>query len=312
MANSLVWPEKFRPPDISSMILPSHIKAYFTKKVKENNIPNLLIYSHQPGSGKTSVVKAFCKELKAETEYINISMDNGIDTLRTRIDKFATTMSVTNENGIKIVIMDEFDGASPALQKAMRAAIEEYSEFCRFFFTCNNISQIIEPIQSRCEKFHFSWTDAKSKAEMKPKIAKRLGGILKRENVQYDQVIVEKIVDVHYPDIRSMIVLLEQYSSINNNVINSDIFAFKSIDNELYKLIYENHITQARKFIIEHEYDFADLYRALFDNYIPMLDTPSKKGQAYILLAQYMNWHAFAIDKEINFTSLLIELSNIK
>jgi DNA polymerase III delta prime subunit len=309
---SFVWPEKYRPDSISGMILPASIKGYFTRKIKENNIPNIIIYSHQPGSGKTSVTKAFSRELKAETEYINISMDSGIDTLRSRIDKFATTMSVTNEDGMKIVIMDEFDGASPALQKAMRAAIEEYTEFCRFFFTCNNISQVIEPIQSRCEKFHFSWTDAKSKAEMKPKILKRLTGILGKESIQYDLTVVEKIVEVHYPDIRSMIVLLEQYSSINNNIINSDIFAFKAIDGELYKLIYEKHISAARKFCIEHEYDYGDLFRALFDNYVPMLDNPNKKGQAYILIAKYMQSHAFAIDKEINFTSLLVELSDIK
>ncbi len=305
---NLVWPEKYRPPSVAGMILPASIKSWATKKIKEGNIPNILIYSHQAGSGKTTFAKALCKDLGSDYLYINVSDKGGIDTLRDDINGYASTISFNGKP--KIVIMDEFDGASPNLQKAMRAAVEEFCESCRFIFTCNNINQVIEPIKSRCELFPFSWTDSKSKVEMVPKIFKILCGILKIENITYDEEVIKKIISMKYPDIRSMIVLLEHYSSMHGT-INNDILSFSNIDSKLYELILGKHITEVRKYINNNSYDYNDLYRALFDNYIPMLESSDKKGRSTILLAEYMYRNVFVIDKEINFVALLIELSNI-
>jgi DNA polymerase III delta prime subunit len=289
------------------MILPASIKSFATKKIKEKSIPNLLIYSYQPGSGKSTFAKAICKDLGVDYLYINVSDKGGVDTLRDDISKYASTISFNGN--LKTVIMDEFDGASQQLQKAMRAAIEEYAEICRFIFTCNNITQVIEPIKSRCELFHFSWTDLKSKEEMVPKILKRLINILTIEKVQYDEEVIKKIISMKYPDIRSMLVMLEKYNDMNNGMITNDILTYQSVDSKLYQLIYDKHISEARKMIVDQEYDIEDLYRALFDNYIPMLDSASKKGHAMILVANYMNSHPTAIDKHINFAALLVELS---
>ena len=250
-----------------------------------------------------------CKEIGADYIYINVSDKGGVDTLRDDINGFASTMAFNGS--VKIVIMDEFDGASPNLQKAMRAAIEEFNEVCRFIFTCNNIAQVIEPIRSRCEVLHFSWSDSKSKTEMVPKIYKRLCNILKVENITYDPVVIEKIIEMKYPDIRSCIVALEHYSAMHNGVINNDILSFASVDPEFYNLILNRHVTAARQYIVDKELDISDLFTALYENYVPMLQDPNKKGQTIILIADYMFKHSFAIDKSINFAALLVELCGI-
>ena len=83
-----LWVEQFRPQKIDDAILPNEFKAFFKGLVDSGEIPNLLLESSTPGSGKTSIAKAICAELNADYIYINISSENGIDTLRSQIKQF--------------------------------------------------------------------------------------------------------------------------------------------------------------------------------------------------------------------------------
>ena len=120
-----LWVEKYRPLSVDDMILPKSYKEFFLNIIKDGQIPNLLLYSSTPGSGKTTIAKAICYDLDATYRYINISSQGGIDTLRNDIQKFASMKSFDGKP--KIVICDEADGASPQFQAAMRATIEEFS-----------------------------------------------------------------------------------------------------------------------------------------------------------------------------------------
>lgn len=307
--NYTLWIEKYRPTKIQDVILPISLKKFFTELVKEKEIPNLLFYSSSPGVGKTTVAKALAKEIDTDYIYINTSLENGIDLIRSRIEKFATSMSFSGNK--KIVILDEFDGATPQLQAALRATIEEFHQTCRFIFTCNYITKIIEPLKSRCQMIDFNLMDKTVQDEMKPLILRRLCGILKVEKVQgkpiiFDEATVKKIVDIFYPDIRRMTSLLAHYTK-KNGIVNEDIFNYEKIDTELYQLILNKKLTAARKFITERSYNYDEMFRAMFDNLVPMLDK-TKQAQAILLIAEYMYRNNFVIDKEINFTALLLEI----
>jgi DNA polymerase III delta prime subunit len=303
--NDLVWFEKFRPDKVGFMILPNEFKRFFNKIIKkEIPFPNLLLHSTSPGSGKTTIAKALCKELEIDYLYINVSLHNGIDTLREDIARYATNASY--DNNIKCVILDEFDGATMALQKALRAAIEDYVEVCRFIITCNNIAQIFAPIISRMEVFHFDF--GKYKEEMLPKISNRLIKMLEAESVKYDAEAVKKVVEYNYPDIRSMINLLQQYKDVRGE-INAGIVEYKMIDMELVDLIMTKKISLVRKFIADHQYDISQMYRFMFDNVVPKIEDPVKKGRAIIFIAGFMDQHTTSIDKEITLTACLIELA---
>ena len=139
--------EKYRPSTIDDCILPVSLKTTFKDIVKSGECQNLLL-TGGAGCGKTSVARAICNELDADFIIINCSEDGNIDTLRTKIRTFASTVSISG--GKKIVILDEFDYSNAqSIQPALRGAIEEFADNCRFIITCNYKNRIISPIHSR-------------------------------------------------------------------------------------------------------------------------------------------------------------------
>ena len=133
-----LWVEKYRPKTIEECILPEDIKSTFQNFLKQGEIPNLLL-SGTAGTGKTTVARALCEELKCDYLIINGS-DEGrqIDTLRTKIKNFASTVSLTEDANHKVVIIDEADYTNAdSVQPAMRAFMEEFHNNCRFILTCN-------------------------------------------------------------------------------------------------------------------------------------------------------------------------------
>lgn len=303
-----IWTEKYRPCSISNVVLTKDFKKYFGKMVQDKEIPNLIFYSTSPGTAKTTIAKALALDIDADYVYINTSLENGIDVVRSRIEKFALSYS---EKGKKIVILDEFDGSSRQLQDALRATTEAVQNSCRFIFTCNSITKIIEPLQSRCQLVNFNLNDKNIRNELQPLILKRIIGIIKNEKIKdspivFDETIVAKLVESMYPDMRKMLNLLQQYSAING-IIDEGVFTYNSIDLELYELIVNKKLTAARKFIMDNSYNYDDLYRGLFINLIPMIDK-AKQAESIIIIAEYLYRNATIIDKEINFTACMLEI----
>lgn len=303
-----VWPEKYRPTSIKHMVLPTTMRKYFNKIIETGIIPNMIFHSVKPGSGKTSAAKALCKDMDIDYLYENTSLNRGIDLLRDEITQYATTLSPVG--GIKVVVLDEFDGAGDILQKALRASIEEFTETCRFILTCNNLNKIIEPIRSRCEPVDFNFTETKTREALIPMIYKRLCTILTTENIQYNDDTIKKISINYYPDIRSMVKLCQQFSTMHG-MISDDIFNFTKIEDELANLIFSKKITAARKLIIDKGYDYDTLYRFIFDSVIPRIETPSKKALAIITVDEYMRGSRDSLDKEITFTACMVKLSEM-
>jgi len=297
-----VWCEKFRGKTIDDIVLPVSLKNFFKKIIDKKELPNLLLVSNSPGTGKSSVARALCNELSADVLHINTSK-TGIDILRTDVEKFAHGKSLSGSQ--KVVILEEFDGATPQLQNALRADIEQYTS-TRFILTANYITKIIEPLRSRMQEVQFNFTDIKTKTDMVPKIIKRLQNILKFEKVDYNQETLEKLVSSFYPDIRKMIQLLQQYST-EFGVINNDIFSYQDIDEEFFGYILASQLTKARKYLIDRNMNPEEVYRKLFDKLVPKLPK-EKQAQVIILLAQYGYQNAFTVDKELNLTACLLEI----
>ena len=189
MSNDFLWVEKYRPANIKDAILPESLKQTFQKVVDSGELPNML-FTGTAGLGKTTVARALCNELGCDYILINGSEEGNIDTLRTKIKQFASSVSL--QGGYKVVILDEADYLNPqSTQPALRGFIEEFSNNCRFILTCNFKNRIIEPLHSRCGVYEFN-TSKKDMADLCDNFMQRCLTILSKENTKYKHVHLNK------------------------------------------------------------------------------------------------------------------------
>jgi DNA polymerase III delta prime subunit len=300
----LLWTEKYRPQTVEDCILPDRLKKPFQEYVNQKNIPNLLL-SGGAGVGKTTIAKAMCNEIGCDFMVINGSDESGIDTFRTKIKNYASSMALMG--GRKVIIIDEADYLNPnSTQPALRNAIEEFASNCSFIFTCNYKNRIIDPLHSRCAVIDFGLKNGE-KAKMAAAFFKRIQSILQSESVDADDKVLAELIKKHFPDFRRVLNELQRYSQfgkIDTGILSQ--IADISI-NELTKHISSKDFASIRKWVASHEIDNTTLYRKLYDALYDILK-PTSIPQAVLILADYQYKAAFVADQEINTVACLTEL----
>jgi DNA polymerase III delta prime subunit len=238
---------------------------------------------------------------------INCSEDGNIDTLRTKIRSFASTVSLTD--GVKkVVILDEFDYSNAqSTQPALRGFIEEFADNCRFILTCNFKNRVIEPLHSRCTCIDFR-IPSKEKPALAVKFLKRAAEILEAEGVHYDEKVVAQLIMKYFPDFRRTLNELQRYAvsgKIDVGILNSvgDV-AVK----ELIKHMKSKDFGAVRKWVVENlDNDQTRIFRAIYDSLYETAE-PGSIPQAILVLGDYQYKAAFAADHEINLTACLVQL----
>ena len=292
----LLWTEKYRPKTIENCILPERLKLPFQEYVNQHNIPNLLL-SGGAGVGKTTVAKAMCNEIGCDFMVINGSDESGIDTFRTKIKNYASSMSLSG--GRKVIIIDEADYLNPnSTQPALRNAIEEFAVNCSFIFTCNYKTRIIEPLHSRCAVIDFNLKNGE-KAKMASAFFKRVQSILQSEKIEYDDKVIAELIKKHFPDNRRILNELQRYSQFGK--IDTGVLA--QIGNvqigEITKHIKDKDFGAIRKWVASTDLDANTMFRQLYDSLYEVMK-PQSIPQAVVIIADYQYKNAFVTDTEIN------------
>ena len=300
-----LWVEKYRPSKIDDCILPKNLKETFKQFVQSGELPNFL-FCGTAGVGKTTVAKALCNEIGAEYLLINGSEESGIDILRTKIKSFASTVSLTDAK--KVVILDEADYLNPnSTQPALRAFIEEFSNNCRFIFTCNFKNRIIEPLHSRCSVIDFKIENSE-KQEIAASFFKRTMGILKQENIEADRKVVAELVTKHFPDWRRVLNELQRYSV--SGKIDAGILVNMTEDSfkELVKHMKERNFTEVRKWVAKNgDSETINIFKQLYNTASEHMESASIP-QLVLILADYQYKAAFVADHELNLMAALTEV----
>jgi DNA polymerase III delta prime subunit len=273
--------------------------------IGSGELQNLLL-SGGPGCGKTTVAKALCNELDTEWIIINASEEGNIDTVRTKIRNFASTVSLSGNR--KAVILDEFDYSNPqSTQPALRGFIEEFSNNCRFILTCNFKNRIIEPLHSRCTCIDFKYTP-KDKMKLGPFILERVKFILDNEKTKYDEKVLVKLIMRHSPDLRRLLNEMQRYSV--GGII--DVGILKEIGDinidELSDAMKNKNFAAVKKWVVANlDNDQSQIFRKIYDGLQEKVVADSIPSLV-LIISEYQYKAAFVADHEINMTACIVQL----
>jgi DNA polymerase III delta prime subunit len=305
-----LWSQKYRPITLSECILPSATKKLFEGYIKQGELQNLIL-SGPPGMGKTTVAQAVLRDMGNTSYQINGSLE-GIDTLRTEIAAFATSVSL--DGGRKYVIIDEADNATHGIQMALRGFVEEFSSNCGFILTCNYSNKIITPLrESRFSLIDFS-IPREDKADLQKQVMLRMMAILKREHIEFEPKVLGEIIKKKFPDLRSILNELQRMSTAYGKIDSAALTLIRSTNvTTLLPILKEKKFLDILKWTSENpDVDFTSLLDNLKIDLYPLIETASIPS-VIMILNKYDYQNAFCTNKELNMTAMFTELmSEIK
>lgn len=301
-----IWGLKYRPETIKGLILPDRFIKQFKTIIENKSVPNML-FTGESGCGKTTSAFILADAIEMDRLYLNMSEETGIDVLRTKVKSFCSTKSLHNPGVKKMIIFDEVDRASTALQDGLKAAIEQYSKRCSFVFTTNHKNRIIPELLGRLQQLDFFFKDEERKMMMN-RFYKSLIKILDVEKVQYEKKAIIEIISKIFPNFRMILNQLQGYSQqvekITLEILGKNIL----IDTDVFfSLLKEKNFPAMRKYIMDLNINCQFFFSEIF-KHIEKHIVNESIGEAIIVIAKYNYESAFSADQQIPLTACAVEL----
>jgi len=309
-----IWVEKYRPKKLEDLALPEQYTLDFKRMIAKCELPNLL-FSGPPGGGKTTLARVLC----SKTGVLFNNKDNMLSVngsaRKTRgigfVDEVIEPFLKHPPGGdkYKVVFIDEADKLTPDGYDSLRALIEKYHvAYGRFIFTCNYLSRIPDPVQSRFIPYVFSQIP-------KEFVLRYCKTILEAEKVDYQDADIKVAITNLYPDVRKIVNALQRASwegklkLSEKDVITNErkvvtfirqIISFieKGQANKLGGVV--NSIVEI---VSAMDLEYRNVYTELFfGNNIP---APAK-----IIINKYSNGHQNALVPHMHFMAMIFDIIN--
>jgi replication factor C small subunit len=292
--------ERYRPKTLNEFVGSDSIKNTIQKFLDNNDLANLTLYG-PAGSGKTTLAKLIVNNLDCDYLLLNASDERGIETIRDKVQGFASTASF---KPLKVVILDEADFLTIQAQASLRNVIETFSRTTRFILTCNYVERIIDPLQSRCQVLKIVPPSMKE-------VAAHIAGILDKEGIGWAKETLGPIVKQYYPDIRK-ILGTAQLSTIDNKLVldKSILVSNGYTEHVINELKTARNWKTIRQIIADSNInDYDELFKALYEN--ASVYAGGQEGMIAIIIEEYQYHSNFRIDKEINIMACIAKIISI-
>ena len=315
MSTTGMWVEKYRPTKLSEIVNQTEIIGSLEALIKNPADMPHLMFSGSAGVGKTTAALCISRQILGEyakdyTLELNASDERGIGMVREKVKKFSRFAGMS-EVPFKIIILDEADEMTSDAQTALRRIIEDTAKICRFIFIANNISKIIDPIQSRCATFKFT-------SIPEADIIKRLEEIAKKEKVKVDKKGLKAIYDYSEGDLRHAINIMQATASLGevseDNVKSSAGLSKISDVDDVLKIALSGKISEAREKMIEliKVYGMSESDFLKYINSSVFKSKHEKLSDILQIIAKYDYRILVGSNSEIQLSAMLAELANLK
>ena len=296
------------------MILPPRIRSLFENKGLNHNV----LLSGSPGCGKTTLAKILAKDLPHI--FINVSDESSVDTIRNKINDFCSNISVLDgKSSKKVVILDEFDGASDQFYKALRGTIEKFAGNTRFVATCNWINKVPEAIQSRFEVINFDPSNPEDEEMIKDEWRSRVNLILGKLGITIDQESLVAFEREYFPDFRSALNRIQSWTI--EGITKIDLSKVKEANwsyEDLYKMIVESKdpVKNYQTIVGQYSSKVDDVMTSLGEEFINWIvkNHPDKTKiipAVVVLVASHQAQRIAVIDPVVSLLSLFYQIQKL-
>jgi replication factor C small subunit len=315
MLSTGMWVEKYRPSKLSEIVNQTEIIGSLEALIKDPTDMPHLMFSGSAGVGKTTTALCIARQILGEyskdyTLELNASDERGIGMVREKVKKFSRYAGMVDVP-FKIIILDEADEMTSDAQTALRRIIEDTAKYCRFILIANNISKIIEPIQSRCAIFKFTSIPEED-------MINHLENIAKKEKVKTEKKGLKAIYDYSEGDLRHAINLMQATASIGeiseDNVKASAGLTKTSDVDDVLKMALSGKIIDAREKMIE----LIKVYGMSESDFLKYLNSAvfktkhEKLSDILEVIAKYDYRILVGANPEIQLSALLAELGKLE
>jgi len=316
MSATGMWVEKYRPTKLSEIVNQTEIIGSLEALIKDpTDMPHLL-FSGSAGVGKTTTALCLSRQILGKNYNLNsvlelnASDERGIEMVREKVKKFSKWSGFA-DIPFKIIILDEADEMTSAAQTALRRTIEDASKICRFILIANNVSKIIEPIQSRCAAFKFTTVSEDD-------VIARLEEIAKKEKVKTDKKGLNEIYEYTEGDLRHAINLMQATASLGGiteeNVKASAGLTKTSDVDKVLQIALSGKVAEAREKMIEliKVYGMSESDFLKYLNSAVFKSKHEKLSDILQVIAKYDYRILVGANSEIQLSAMLAELAKLE
>lgn len=217
--SSISSASEYRPKEFSDMIGQDAIVKTLSNAIKNDKIPQALLFCGPRGVGKTSCARILAKQinnLEENFEYnifeLDAASNNSVEDIRSITDQIRIPPQIGK---YKVYIIDEVHMLSNAAFNAFLKSLEEPPKHVVFILATTEKNKIIPTILSRCQIYDFKKVDVVD-------ITKLLKNICTDKKIKFDENSLTLIAEKSDGSIRDSLSMFDRLVSFTDSNLTMD------------------------------------------------------------------------------------------